>query len=96
MSESIEEKLARIERGETFQALRSAGKIALGVPAAGEGVARSQDQYPYAAKSLLGQPGTESLRHETIERKGIRMRVPIIESAQQEREFGAKYGYRRT
>jgi hypothetical protein len=97
MSESMEEKLARIERGETFEALRKAGKIELTPPSAAEtnGKAKLDGKYPYTAKGLVGLRGTHELPHTTIVKKGVAIRVPVMPDRKTEREFAAKWGYRR-
>jgi hypothetical protein len=93
----MEEKLARIERGETFDALRKAGKIELPPATTGEinGKSRMCGKYPYIAKGLKDLRGSETLPQATITRKGISMSVPVITDAKAEREFAARYGYTR-
>lgn len=95
MSDHLKELESRIDSGETFDALRKAGKITLGIPAAGEGSKPLDNKYPYVAKGLTGLRGTETLQHTPITKGGVTMQAPVIESAKQEREFMAKYGYRR-
>lgn len=88
-------KEARIDGGETFTALRKAGKLSLTPPRAGsgEGVRPLDDRYPYVAKRLVGLKGAESLKQVPVTRKGITMMAPLIENRQQEERFSKQFGF---
>lgn len=97
MTESMEAKLARIDAGETFEALRRAGKIELAPATTGEtnGKAKMDGKYPYVAKGLVGLRGSETLPTTTVTKGGISVQVPMMPDAKTEREFMARWGYAR-
>lgn len=88
----IAEKEARIDNGETFAALRKAGKISLALPTLGEGIRPLDGKYPYISRRLGGTRGAKYAKEVKVTRRGYTMTGHLVESAAHEREIMSKAG----